>query len=391
MNRREVLISSILTPFMNTAAFASDDGTEDEVPPLLADRADFGGVWSSESVGQIEAASPSPDLPDGYAEHFSSISFSNSLDVDNYFIKKTNKSFLRWFVDNINGTQYWAEIDVNLSDNLQRRFHAIFDARFKGMPLPRPSLLEFIAFFTVFMNETGGTLLSQTEKYNPPKKKAHPGIAYLYDRIELKTGNRPWTKQSYNKAPNYTCLELFNNADFNNTNKSKKLGDILCNTSDDVWKNVSYPVATYSASDDTSETGYVLEADFFKFRGRGIIQTTWRSNYKDIVEEVRNYAGRSDLIMRLKSSSKSLSADDVCTRTSTASWDALFQEFEIVEMAINLFVRSRHNLRLAASTGEINGKSMGSLIWFGDKVGGAGYGTRVLKPRVVQIATTLSS
>src|SRR5271169_1065935 len=69
------------------------------------------------------------------------------------------------------------------------------------------TLLEYLAYMSVFINECNGNLVSQSERYGSP---AHPGIAYLYDHFKITTPNRTFWKASYNtRTYNRTAGSLF--------------------------------------------------------------------------------------------------------------------------------------------------------------------------------------
>src|SRR5262249_43623367 len=155
-------------------------------------------------------------------------------------------------------------------------------------------------------NETGGSLLPLSEKMGTT---GHPGLSYAFDAISGK-------KISYNKTPNRTALTLFNNADYNAAHGQLALGATLRNTQDPVWSGQIYPQATISTSEGPAETGYVQQADFYKFRGRGLIQTTFRSGYVKLVDFVQKYAGINPKVLEYRLRWNGQLADVVATRSS---------------------------------------------------------------------------
>lgn len=82
-------------------------------------------------------------------------------------------------------------------------------------------------------------------------------------------------------------------------------------------------------------------------------------------------------------------ANGVCTMSSNTDWDELFNNYEIIEMSLDSHARGKNYLPLSANTHVLNGQKQGSLIAFGDRIGGTGYGNRVVKPRVFQMSSAL--
>lgn len=138
MNRRSVTLGLLTLPTLSISSLAQD--TNPDIPnlsqnvPLLSDHADFGGIWSSDEIQTIVAATPAPDLPQGYAEQFAAIRFKSSSDIDDFFKSRTRVDFLNWFTANVADRRYWARMTLSDDPSLPSRFDTIFDNRIHGCP-----------------------------------------------------------------------------------------------------------------------------------------------------------------------------------------------------------------------------------------------------------------
>jgi hypothetical protein len=158
-----------------------------------------------------------------------------------------------------------------------------------------------------------------------------------------------------------------------------------------VWAGSIYPQNRYPTN--ASAAGLIFEADFAKFRGRGLIQTTWRSGYKRIIEWVQAYTGSDPTVSSYKTKWQDASSDTVASQTTNADWDSLFQSssFEIPCVAVSLHNTSSGNyLNLSTDETVLLASGAGSLVRMGQRISGSSaYGAR-FKDRVVQMRTALS-
>ena len=57
---------------------------------------------------------------------------------------------------------------------------------------------------------------------------------------------------------------------------------------------------------------------------------TWRTNYKQLVTYVQNYAGDHPTIVQFKSVWAGKDPDSVCTISTNDDWDLLFQNTDLI-------------------------------------------------------------
>ena len=288
-----LLASGLATPrghAAGTAEAKSGAGAPDEVPNE-GGSADFASAWTLEQSGTATFVSAVPDVPMGYAERYGNIQFSSVSAINDEFQKRTSRTFINWFNENVAGKQAWSGKRI-VGEKVEANFNAFWD---QYCSRSRTTLLEFIAYMSVFVNECDGNLVYQSERYGTT---AHPGIAYLFDSFTMQYANgRVWRKASYNTGRlNRSAFSLFNDNNFLSAHSDLMYAKRLANTNDLRWDNDEYPVGDYPTSGDAAVDGLILETDFYKFRDRGLIQTTWRTNYLKIVEFIKTYEGTSPIV-----------------------------------------------------------------------------------------------
>lgn len=385
MDRRSLLLSLSLLPIIQVRAQDSRSDPSD-IPseaPLELNRADFAQAWELTAGDETQLIAGDQDIPDGYSEKFSNVGFGGVKDIDQFFQNRKSDHFINYFNSQIANRLFWAGKKIQ-GPNVKENFDIYWNAITKEGEV---SLFQFICYMSVFINEIDGNLVSRSETFG---SKAHPGISYLYNTVAMTSPTgRKWRKKSYNGAPNRTMHSLLNDANFLDGREKLAFYDALKFTTDDAWASDAYP-QTFPTSGSRSSLGIILEGDFYKFRGRGLIQTTWRSNYAPLVEFIQSHQNASPVIARFAARWKGLSPDIVCTRSTADDWDELFADpgRVLLIQAVRAHARAGKYLPLSPNSAEANGASSGSVRAMGDRIGGRGYGGN-LKARVRQICMAI--
>ena len=349
-------------------------------------RADFANAFNLEQTSGVALVAAVPDISEDVIGSLSDIRFGAASDIDRYFNGRFRMSFIQWFNQSVANRSEWAGKSVTAAaaaTNFSIYWEQVLSTSDIG-------LFDFLAYMSVFINECDGNLVSVSEGFGSAD---HPGLSYLFDSFQIRSSNgRVWRKKSYNTGPlNRTVADLITDDLFNKTHGSLPPAEALRGSTDPVWDAADYPKGTMPTSADLKLTGYLQQADFFKFRGRGLIQTTWRVNYKKLVQRVVQYTGDSPLLQGYKKIWTGMDVDDVCTMSTDADWDRLFAEPSrfLLCGAVKQHSDDGRYLPLKANAFDLNGGGSGSLRFMGDRIGGTGYGLR-LKARVRQICLAMS-
>lgn len=278
------------------------------------------------------------------------------------------------------------------------RFSGFWNRLSNTYDQPRVSLLEFCALMAIVLNETDGDFAGHIESSGRNRggrtdaRGRHPGLAYFFDRIELRPGR---TKASYNQMRGgRTAGSLFNDPTFIRAHGTLGGASQLANHGNDfndAWNGRYYPQAEFSTREDDPETAFIRETDFYKFRGRGIIQTTGRASYLRHAAFIRGYRGPDPVIQALATRWASLSDQDSCTASTNADWDGYFGVPEVLGLGVRFHAgttRYHHMSRRAevlnaVEAGQALGQS-GSIYRMGRRISGSGdYGRGTYRDRVL--------
>ena len=314
--------------------------------------------------------------------------FTNAGDIDSFFGQFAGaKGFCDWFNSNAAGRKNWAEQRIQSPSNWAKIW-------LSGTLLFNKdsfNLIEFLCLNSIFQNETGGNYSPLSETLG---SSGHPGISYAFDKIS-------GLKLAYNTLDgNKTALDLFNDTKFKNVNSSKPFGSILKDTTDTRWSGNTFPQGfsgnipietTISGKSNT----FITEADFMKFRGRGYIQTTGRSNYKLLIKFVLNYNGNNTIINNIKTMWKphGNDLDAIATISTNQQWDDLFQKTNSVIANYAVWVHtspSKYNIINPSQNDTNLQKSIRNVA---SKIAGSGAGSYIglFYARVMQLLNLIES
>lgn len=267
----------------------------------------------------------SPDLK--------SIFFSDSSEIDEFFKKYNEGGFIDWFNSNNSKFIKKGRALNSISNSSKPNWIKFWNQIPILFGKDRINLTEFLTLTNIVSIETGSKYYPGTERVGT---SGHPGIAYAFDNIS-------GLKASYNTlSGNITAFDLFNDPDYITAHGNKTLSNLLKNTTDNRWKGESMPTGfSGNVSKETSSNGktngFLFEADFMKFRGRGFVQSTGRSKYRKLVEFIKSYNGNNTIINNYKQKWANYTTDKVLTISSNKDWDTLFQDTDLIIPSYALF------------------------------------------------------
>jgi hypothetical protein len=326
-------------------------------------------------------------LTESQASAAAGVSFHNGTDVVSFFQSKAGEHYIDWFNQTCAGKQSWAGKQLGHSDAVKASFLQIWNNIPDIFGEPSINLLQFVALMSILTNEVGAGLQPISELCGSE------GLAYPFNAI-------PGKKRSYNSTEgNRLAGDLFfDDAEFWQAHGGLAPANTVRGRQDmkAVWNGTAYPITEFPYVIDKDTTAFIQQADFYKFRGRGFIQMTWRTNYKQLVKYVQNYSGAHPTILRFKSTWEEKDPDTVCTISTNDDWDTLFQQTDLIvaSRAVGLHNEAAGNqyLKLAEDAATLMAMSdvMKSFYRMGLKIsGGAGYAA-LFTNRVIQVLTTLN-
>lgn len=299
--------------------------------------------------------------------------FSNGSDAAAFFEHRFRSHFVDWFNAQCAGRGPWQGKALHSSDGVKTRFLAFWNNIPAIFDEPSISLIPFAALMSILIAETGPELLPRAELCG---REGYPGLVYPFEEI-------PGVKVSYNNSSgNKPAGELFfDDSHFWSAHGHLPPADLVRAIPDlrEEWNTPLYPQRLFPSSLDPAQTGFIQEADFFKFRGRGFIQTTWRVNYKPLVEFVQSYSGANATVARYRKAWAGMDPDVVCTVSANSDWDALFGDSDPIVACRAIALHNRANgdyLRLSEVAAVLSNSSnvAGSFYRMGLRInGGAAY------------------
>ncbi|MEZ2142238.1 hypothetical protein AAE026_08015 [Bradyrhizobium sp. DN5] len=309
------------------------------------------------------------------------IPLSGSADIQAKFA--AHGGFISWYNSTLSSTtpfQHRGKIPANAG--VATRFNSFWDQIPAIFSAPHTDALQFAAVMCLGIQENSGDMSCDPEAVG---KAGYPGLVYAFEKI-------PGLKSSYNvndDLGNWTALKLFKDAGYV-AEHSGLAGyhQVVDHGIDQAWGTATWP-QSFSSKVDASVNGFIMEADFYKFRGRGVIQTTGRDDYGVLIDYIMNnpaIPGNANL-NHLRATwdayptTGASKRDTIASRSTNAQWNVAFGEGIVLAAAIAEDSRIKSDyLQLAADAATLNGgkTTKGSLYFMARKINGGSYPDQVV-------------
>jgi hypothetical protein len=164
---------------------------------------------------------------------------------------------------------------------------------------------------------------------------------------------------------------------------------------DTRWNGMRYPEDRYPVEEDPAANGFIMQADFYKFRGRGPIQVTGRSGYRHVLQRLRSSdAGSNSVLTRYKTQWNGVDPEAALTISTNADWDSLFGQTEFLALSVRAHSEMKGGyLMMSGDAAQFlaqRADGRGSAFRMGAGIGGSRYAT-LFRNRVLAMLNTIPS
>ncbi len=319
-----------------------------------------------------------------------------------FWVTETSKSFKDFFNKNCSKQNSWSVTTTGKQANIiavpeaDNRLSVIFTSQNINAVTGQNdiSIYQFLIMTSVMLNETGGSFVLSTGEYGDAK------YMFSYNPDIPKVSYNCST--SYNKTAcstlgNRTAYDLFRDPVFLNVPARATMYKPK-NINDPAWQGYVYPDSEPRGNNkqDSGKSNYpilglIAECDFYKFRGRGVIQLTGRGNYSKWLDFIKS----NKSTIPFNAASQTIinnwgvdSVDTIATKITNVELDTLFADNAL---AILVFKTHSSNKALTEMYNVSSPDTFIDLAYaYGKSIGGTKYGT-LFANRVFEIIENIPS
>lgn len=343
------------------------------------------------------------NLAQADVDRLAAIRLRNAADIEAFFRRGGQAGFIDWYNAGLaHSAPFRARGAIDTRQAVRDRFTTFWNQVPTAFDRPEINALDFCAFTAICINEVRGNLWANPETSGrggggrSDSRGPHPGLAYFFDRVELRPGR---FKRSYNQIGR-TAGALFNDDEYIQAHGTLPGAERLARHGGDfggAWNGSYYPQADFDYR-EIPANGFIMQADFYKFRGRGVIQTTGRGAYERVAQYIQGYTGSNTVLADFSRRWRGLAPASAATRSRTEDWDAIFGQGEMLAKGLSLHAGTRADrdyrrmstdaaiLHDVTQGGRPPGRT-GSIYAMGRRISGShDYGRGVYRDRVLALA-----